>query len=135
MDSLLSAQQELLENLLEAIPVEHRGIFFERLLPAFNPQENTRKLKVAFSLLWAERNTQTGDSLLTHLLHGHTIAGQGPSPQEEFLPQTEREWRIACLVAATLIQWLPTSVGCDFLREGFKRAGGNLMTTPPLPED
>lgn len=135
MDSVLDQQQRLLEHLFEVIPEEHRGFFFERLLPAFHPQENTRRLKVTLAILWAQRNSEAGGNLLTHILHGHTIAGQGPSAQQEFLPQTEREWKIACLVAATLIQWIPTAVGCGFLREGFERAGGKITIEFPSPNN
>lgn len=46
-------------------------------------------------------------------------------------PRTPREWEVAEFVAATIIQWLPTSVGCGFLKEAFTQGGGDVNYTLP----
>jgi len=117
------AQQEVeLEELGRRIPVEHRGVLFERVLPNLHPQENTRRLELAFAEEWAERNDpRRYRPLLPSLLETHES-----DPRREFVPRTEREWQVACLVAATVIQWLPTSSGCSLLVSAFERGGGKL---------
>ncbi len=123
----VARQEVTLETLLEKIPVEHRGVLFERVLEDFHPQENTRRLELAFAEVWAERNNpQMYRPLLPSLLETH----EG-NPRKEFVPATEREWQVACLVAATLFQFLPTTVGCNMLYEGFRRAGGKLWYELP----
>lgn len=131
MDPRIVEQVENLEAVLAQIPPEHRGVGFERVLESFHPQENTRRLELAFALSWASRNSEGSDNLLVHLLHAATIAGKEPDPRAAYLPQNEREWKVACLVAATLIQWLPTSVGCGFLCQAFEKAGGKFSYELP----
>ena len=131
MDDRIAEQLENLDAVLARIPTEHRGILFERVLESFHTQENTRRLELAFALLWAQRNQENGGNQLVHLLHAQAIAGHAPDPRAEYLPQNEREWKIACLVAATVIQWLPTSVGCGFLRQAFENAGGKFSYELP----
>lgn len=105
------------------IPARHRGVLFTRVLEGQHPQENTRMLEAGFAEVWAEKNKEP---LLERLL----CTGED-DPQRRFVPQTEREWRVAHMVAATLVQWLPTSVGCSFLRESFKRGGGDFQYRLP----
>ncbi len=131
MDDRITEQVENLSAVLEQIPPQHRGILFERVLETFHPQENTRRLELAIALLWAERNNEVTDNLLVHLLHPHAIRGGGPDPRAEELPKSAREWRLACLVAATVVQWLPTSAGCSFLRRAFEKAGGKFSYELP----
>ena len=120
----------LLEDLYARIPPEHRGILFERVLQLFHPQENTRLLELAFAEMWAERNDEYRNNLLCSLL-----ATDENDARRDFVPKTKREWQVARLVAATLVQWLPTSVGCSFLHEGFKRGGGKFSyELPPTSE-
>lgn len=123
------AQQEIeLEELLKRVPTEHRGVLFERVLPNLHPQESTRRLELAYAEEWAEENDpRKHRPLLPSLLETHES-----DPRREFVPRTEREWQIACLVAATVIQFLPTSGGRSFQVSAFERGGGKL--TYRLPE-
>ena len=107
------------------IPSRHRGVLFTRVLPGHHPQDNTRRLEAGFAEEWSER---CKESLLERLL----CTGEN-DPRREFVPRTEREWEVAHLVAASVIQWLPTSVGCSFLRSAFRRGGGDFKYR--LPDD
>ena len=107
------------------IPPRHRGVLFTRVLPGNHPQENTRCIEAGFAEEWSERNK--GDRLLEQLL----LIDTGKDPRRKFIPRTEREWEVAHLVAATVIQWLPTSVGCSFLRSAFQRGGGDFKYRLP----
>ena len=126
MDERVAEHKDNTEAVIAQIPEQHRGAMFERVLEAFHPQENTRRLELAFALIWAQRNSEMGGNLLTHVLHGATISGEEPGPHASFLPQNKREWDVACMVAATVVQWLPTSAGCSFMAEAFRKAGGTL---------
>ena len=110
---------------LDQIPQGYRGLRFERLLQTVNSQEATRKLEVAFAILWVEKNTN-GKSLLSSLL-----ATDSEDLRRGAIPEIDREWEVAELVAATLIQWIPTTVGMAFVQEAFQRAGGSLKYTLP----
>lgn len=126
--------EELLDNLnaiLAQVPVELRGASFQRTLEGFAMQENTRRIELALAILWAYRNSELGGNLLTHILHGATIAGREPDLQADLLPKSEREWKVANVAAASVIQWLATSVGCAFLQQAFKSAGGKLSYELP----
>jgi hypothetical protein len=116
---------------LDQIPPEHRSIEFERLMESVNPQENTRRIQLALALLWANRNAKDSDNLLTHILHGAAMHNREPSPRTDYLPKDKREWDVACLVAASLIQWLGTAAGSGFLRQAFRNAGGRLTVELP----
>jgi hypothetical protein len=122
----MEEQLAQLEELAERIPKEHRGILFERVLKAFHPQENTRRLELGFAETWAERNSPEAGALLLSLLCADTN-----DPRAEFIPRSEREWQVAYLAAATIMQWLPTSVGCSFLAEAFRKGGGEFRYTLP----
>jgi hypothetical protein len=76
--------------------------------------------------LWAEKYKE---SLLPGIL-----GNNGEDPQFDRLPKTEREWEVAELVAATLIQWLPTTAGCSFLQHAFDRGGGSMKYKLPGEE-
>lgn len=119
-----------MEDLCAKIPLEHRGVLFERVLRQFHPQENTRKLELAFAETWAERNDEYRNPLLCSLL-----TADDDDARRNCVPQTKREWQVACLVAATIVQWLPTSGGCSFLHEGFKRGGGRFSYELPPTDD
>ena len=106
------------------IPTQHRGVLFTRVLGGHHPQENTRCLEAGFAEEWSERNKDY--PLLERLL----CTGED-DPQRRFVPQTPREWEVAHLVAASVIQWLPTSVGCSFLRSAFQRGGGGFKYRLP----
>lgn len=130
------AQNELeLERILALIPEEHRGIRFERVLSSCHPQENTRMLELGFAIEWARANAFR-DQL------GSVLAAEVDDPRLNAVPKTVREWEVAQLVAASIIRWLPTSVGCSFLQEAFRRGGGSMSYElpdpkrgmPPLPE-
>ena len=113
-----------LEEIFKKVSPEHRGVLFERVLKKFHPQENTRRLEKGFVEVWGELNDKV--PMLTMLLH---VGDQ--NPRESLLPKNEREWQIACLVAATVIQWLPTTIGCAFLRKAFERGGGEFSYKLP----
>src|SRR3989344_6397780 len=115
----MTALEESLSKLnavLKEIPKEHRGILFERVFESFHPQENARRLELSFASLWAERNSEIGGNLLPQLL--------SRDPTNPRIPKTPREWDVAYFIAATLMQWLPTSIGCSFLANAFKNGGG-----------
>lgn len=123
------AQTELdLERLLELIPKEHRGIRFERVMKSFHPQENTSMLELGFAVEWALMNTE-----FRHQLYS-ILSSDPDDPREYAVPKTRREWEVAELVAASVIRWLPTSVGCSFLKEAFRRGGGSMSYELPDPE-
>lgn len=111
------------ENKL-GIPKQHRGILFRRVLEGSLIQANTRRVEAGFAEEWSERNKEA--PLLERLL----CTGQS-DPRQEFIPRTEREWQVAHLVVATVIQWLPTSMGCSFLQSAFQRGGGDFKYRLP----
>ncbi|MBP6888773.1 MAG: hypothetical protein KBC21_03655 [Candidatus Pacebacteria bacterium] len=114
------------ERLLLDIPIACRGARFERIFPRTTMQDNTRQLEAGFVNLWAEKYKE---SLLPGIL-----GNNGEDPQFARLPKTEREWEVAELVAATLIQWLPTTAGCSFLQHAFDRGGGSMKYKLPDEE-
>lgn len=114
------------ENLLEKIPIECRGVGFNRVFPTVHMQENTCRLQTGFVRMWAEKYKE---SLLQSILRA-----SDQDPQFARLPKTEREWEVAELVAATLIQWLPTTAGCGFLQHAFDRGGGSMKYKLPDEE-
>lgn len=105
------------------IPRKHRGVLFARILEGQHPQENTRLLEEGFVNEWSEENQR---DLLEMIL-----CTEKDDPQRKFVPKTRREWEVAHLVAASIIQWLPTSVGCSFLGRAFKRGGGDFSYRLP----
>jgi len=122
------AQNELeLENILALIPEAHRGIKFDRVLSSCHPQENTRRLELGFAIKWAQANACS--DLLASIL-----AAEVEDPRFKAAPRTAREWEVARLVAASIFQWLPTSVGCCFLQEAFKLGGGSMSYELPDTE-
>lgn len=117
-----------LEEILGLVPKEHRGARFERVLNSCHPQENTRMLELGFAIQWALANTGTGHQL-------YSILNADPDdPRAYAAPKTDREWEVAEYVAATMIRWLPTSIGCCFLQEAFRRGGGSMSYELPDPE-
>jgi hypothetical protein len=116
-----------LEGILALVPVEHRGIRFERVLNNFNPQDSTCMLERGFAIEWAEANKWRNQL-------GSILDGEANDPRIDAAPRTPREWEVAQLVAASLIRWLPTSVGCSFLQEAFKRSGGSMSYVLPDPK-
>lgn len=106
------------------IPPRYRGVLFTRVLPEQHPQENTRCVEVGFAKEWSKWNQER--SLLEQLL-----CTDESDPRRNYVPRNQREWEVAYLVAATIIQWLPTSVGCSFLHSAFKRGGGDLQYRLP----
>lgn len=133
MNAIVDQKRDI-DQQLAAVPEEHRGVMYERTFSYFNPQRNTQELQRALAILWARRNSET-ENLLVHLLHPHAKGGQEPDPRQHMTPQNEREWLVAQLVAATVIQWLGTAVGSAFLVEAFKRSGGELHYMLPLTKD
>lgn len=124
--SQLNILIEEAELVAEKVPENCRGVLFHRVLKDFHPQENTRRLECAFAETWAEMNNGEDLSLLCSLL-----MTDEDDPRRSSLPISGREWEVASVVAATIIQWLPTSVGCGFLRKAFRRGGGSLDYTLP----
>lgn len=128
-------QTTLVENLLaslseiEDIPREYRGVLFERVLKGFAPFENRRKLELAFALVWADRNAASGDRLLASLLYPNG------TQEDERAPATAREWEVAHLTAATIMQWLGTPSGFGYLREAIEKNGGHFDCRPPLCDE
>lgn len=105
------------------VPLQHRGVLFKRVLKGHHPQDNTRRLEAGFAEEWSQWNKE---SLLESLL-----CTDLDDPRREFVPRTPREWEVAHLVAASVIQWLPTSVGCSFLRSAFRRGDGDFKYRLP----
>ncbi len=112
------------ERLRLDIPTDCRGVLFERIFEGNHPQENTRRLEVGFVEEWAEKNK--------HALLQTILSTDSDDPQRKRLPVTAQEWQVAELVAASIIQWLPTSIGCAFLRDAFERGGGKFSYALPL---
>ncbi len=124
------AQLEIkLERILELVPIEHRGLLFERVLKDFHPQENTSMLELGFAIQWALCNTGANNQLFLNLAADHD------DPRAYAVPKTKREWEVATLVAASIIRWLATSGGCCFLEAAFKRGGGSMTYTLPDPKN
>lgn len=125
--SLIAAQEVEMEELLKKIPREHRGVLFERVCKKFHPQENTRRLERSFAEVWAEKNNPSQGSSILRLI----LSAEESDPRRGSCPKNAREWEVAYLVAATFAQWLPTSIGCHFLNEAFRRGGGTFRYTLP----
>ena len=106
------------------IPPQHRGVLFARVLPKQHPQENTRCVEAGFAEEWSASNQER--PLLEQLL-----CTDEDDPRKNCVPRNQREWEVAHLVAATVIQWLPTSVGCSFLRSAFRRGNGDFRYRLP----
>lgn len=106
------------------IPSQHRGVLFKRVLLKQHPQENTRLVEAGFAEEWSEWNKER--PFLEQIL----LTDEN-DPRRGCVPRNLREWEVAHLVAATVIQWLPTSVGCSFLQRAFQRGGGNLQYRLP----
>lgn len=106
------------------IPARYRGVRFLRILDGQHPQENTRLVEAGFSEMWAEMNKR--EPILERM-----ICAGDDGPRREFVPSNQREWEVAHLVASTLIQWLPTSMGCSFLGEAFEKGGGEFKYRLP----
>src|SRR3989344_3340754 len=102
-----------------SIPPRHRGVLFTRVLPKQHPQENARRVEAGFAEEWSWLNQER--PLLEQLLS----TGEDDL-RRSCVPRNQREWEVAHLVAATVIQWLPTSVGCSFLRSAFRRGDGDF---------
>jgi hypothetical protein len=135
MGEILSKELDELEKTFKLIPKQHRGVSFLRLFSQFHPYEDVRRVQLALAQVWAERNADPGGHLLTYLLHAAAMNDVETGTRTEFLPGTEREWNVACLVAATIIQWLGSPVGNRFLSEAFQKAGGTLTTTYPKVDE
>ncbi|MDP3958156.1 MAG: hypothetical protein Q8Q36_01675 [bacterium] len=127
----LARQEAEAEELLEKIPKEHRGVLFQRVCKEFHPQEDTRRLERSFAEVWAERNSIAYGPSILHLI----LSAEESDPRREYVPRNEREWQVAYLVAATIVQWLPTSGGCHFLTEAFRRGDGTFSYTLPQVDE
>ena len=126
LGKIAEAELEIMK-ILEQVPLQHRGLLFERVVKSFSAQETTSMLELGFALEWAEMNRESrGDLILESLLLPNST-----DPRKGDVPQNEREWRVAQLTASTLVQWLPTSVGTAFLWSAFRRGGGNFSYTLP----
>lgn len=128
------AQAELeITNAFETIPQEHRGLRFQRVFSNFNFSAKTSALEMGFAVVWAEQNSPNGPRhrpLLDSLMDC-----EADDPMKSRTPQSERDWQVAQLVAATLMQWLPTAIGTSFLEEAFRRGGASLTYTLPEIKD
>lgn len=124
-DTVSDNVQAKKDQIFDQILPQFRGLYFERLFAANNPQEPTRRLELASALLWVEKNTHQ------HLLFSSLLTADSSNEKRGAIPQTEREWEIAELVAATLMQWIVTQNGTAFLQEAFRRAGGSLTYKLP----
>lgn len=116
-------------RILEKIPVQHRGLLFERVVRTFNAQAATSMLELGFALEWADMNSERGPRS-SQILESLLLPESG-DPRKGDVPKNEREWQVANLTASTLVQWLPTSVGTGFLWSAFKRGGGSFSYTLP----
>jgi hypothetical protein len=114
------------------IPQEHQGLSFSRVRPTVGPIEVSRMLELAFAEEWALSNggRTSGPEVLYSLL--------SPDPddaKQDLVPRTGREWLIAQMTAASVIQWLGTSVGTGFLHKAFNRAGGRIEVKYPKVDE
>jgi hypothetical protein len=120
-----------LEEILRNIPIEHRGVLFNRICKDFHPQRNTQKLEFAYMMEWAGLNNKDKNRpVLISLLTTDEI-----HPRRDLFPETEREWLLAQFIAATVIQWLPTTIGMSFQVSAFEKAGGKLNYQLPSDEE
>ena len=123
-DRVIAADIAEIESLLALIPPAYRGLRFNRLVSTLGATEVTRLLEVSFATTWYEHNRY--DNRFVRLL------SPGAEDQKKgSAPRTEREWEVAELVAATLIQWLATPVGTALFFQAFRAAGGEI--THKLP--
>jgi hypothetical protein len=123
--SVLAQDQIEIERILALIPKRHRGIRFERVLSNFHPQENTRRLELGFAITWANKNNDSSNYLES------ILAAEADDPRIDAHPITDRDCQVAELVAASIMRWLPTAVGCSFLKEAFEKGGGTMSYTLP----
>lgn len=126
LGKIVAAELEI-TRILEQVPVQHRGLLFERVVKTFHAQETTSMLELGFALEWAEMNRESRSSPILESL----LLPDSTDPRKGDVPQNEREWQVAHLTASTLVQWLPTSVGTAFLWSCFKRGGGSFSYTLP----
>ncbi|MDQ5962915.1 MAG: hypothetical protein QG653_722 [Patescibacteria group bacterium] len=115
-----------LEELLKRIPEKHRGLLFERVLSTCHPSSSGCALERSLAEYWAYCNRgETGDLLAT------LLSPEVDDPRKDRVPKSPREWDVARLTAATLIQWLGSPVGRNFIREAVERAGGKISFQEP----
>lgn len=125
--------QEEVRRILDAVPHEHRGIGFNRLLEGYHPYESIRRLEVSLAEEWAKENNgkpDGGELLMTLFMNVDEN-----DPRRHEIPKDKREWEVADLIAATLMQWLPTNIGRAFMEEAFRRAGGHVTFTLPVVDE
>lgn len=90
----------------EPMKLKHEGISKNRL--QFNPKERI------FADAWTDQNRIIGRSAMTIEWLLHPTDG---------MPVTQEE----CTVAATMMQWLGSPVGFNFLEDALKSAGYELV--------
>lgn len=57
------AESELeITRILEQVPIQHRGLLFERVVMTFHAQEVTSMLELGFALEWADMNRDSSSS-------------------------------------------------------------------------
>ena len=106
-------------SLAGKVPPRNQGIHFEDLLLADNEMRtDEQRVGRALAVLWARRNAE--NSFLCRLLANDT------SSRSSEIARTLREWDVAYLTAATIIQWIGTPDGMSFLKEAFASGGGSL---------
>ncbi len=126
LGKIVEAELEI-TRILEQVPIQYRGLLFERVVKTFHAQEATSMLELGFALEWAEMNRESRSNPILESL----LLPESGDPRKGDVPQNEREWQVAHLTASTLVQWLPTSVGTAFLWSCFKRGGGSFSYTLP----
>lgn len=99
--------------------LRHEGFYAARLAYD-NPRE------IAFATQWKEENKR--HHILAHLLmQGEGIAGPCYQKVTEHAPYNQQ----SASIAATVIQWLGSNVGFDFLRQCIEKAGYTIEKVKP----
>lgn len=113
------------EEVLSRIPPEHRGLSLERTLDSSAPNDVSRRFELALATEWARLNDSSrGKEMLVGILCRESGSLQYPNG-------FRRVKRRDQLVAASVIQWLGTRMGECFLRDAFRKAGGDCAITYP----
>lgn len=131
-DTVLKGIVTEVTGIIDQIPVNHRGLEFRRAYLKYHESDVSQKLELAFAREWAKRNTSTcSPAVLYSLMADASNHASDPDPRSHCIPKTEREWEVAELVAATIVQWLGTQNGTSMLIEAFESAGGTLKVGYP----
>lgn len=109
----------------------HRGFFHERT--HYDQSYRNNRRETVFAQAWEDENSEAGRTarisshgLLNSLMTKETIQRTGNSgyPRLERVGSYDEN---AAAVAATVVQWLGTNVGFDFLVQTLDKAGYDVV--------